>query len=197
MGLQAKNEDGVVVATPSFQLCISYDYQLRKEMGKRINQGASLKTALEATLKDTTPRERYFTTPCALQVRTSFSNPGKGNHWDPGSAQGGGRGRNRNDSGGDSGRGQSSKRQKKGPKGKGKAKGFIKGASHTPDGRQICFSFNADGCNTRGCTRVHCCRKCFGKHEMHNCPGGASPAPAAAAGGAPAAAAAASAPAGG
>ena len=171
-------------------------------MGRLINQGTSMKAALDTALKDTTLRERYFTTPCALQVRTSFSAPGRGNHWDPGSAQVGARNRNRSagagDGGGESGKGQYSKKQKKGAKGgkgdKGKGKGFGKGASHTPDGRQICFSFNSEfeRCRGKGCTRVHCCRLCFGKHPMHNCTGEVEPKPAG-----PAAAEAAGATAGG
>ena len=73
MGLQAKNEHGTVVATPGLALCLSYDYQLRKEMAKQINGGMSIKVALNKAVENTTLRERFFTTPCALQVRTGAS----------------------------------------------------------------------------------------------------------------------------
>jgi hypothetical protein len=38
--------------------------------------------------------------------------------------------------------------------------------SQTPDGRDICYAFNAQGCAGK-CGRVHCCRVrgCFGKHS--------------------------------
>ena len=206
MGLQAKNEDGVVVSTPSFQLCLSYDYQVRKEMGRLINQGESLKVALDKALKDTTIRERFFTTPCALQVRSSFSATGSGNHWDPGAAPTGGRGKGRGagnfDGGSDTGKGQGlSKRQRK-EKGKGGKGGKSKGkyaknlGAHTPDGREICFAYNGEGCSNRTCHRIHCCRKCFGEHPMGNC-SAAGPTAAVPAAAGPAAAGAASASSGG
>ena len=200
MGLQAKNEDGMVVSTPSFQLCLSFDYQLKKEMGKLVNQGSTLKAALEAATKDTTIRERYFTTPCAMQVRTSFSGPNKGNHWDPGATQAVGQTRNRNaGTDGDSGKGQLSKKQKKSGErrnAKGKAKGAR--ATHTPDGRQLCFGYNnTSGCTSKACARVHCCQGCFGKHPMHSCPSASAAAAGPSAGPAAPAAAAAARPAGG
>ena len=70
MGLQVKNEHGTVIATPGFALSLSYDYQLRKELGKLIKGGQSIKVALDKAVENTTLRERFFTTPCALQVRT-------------------------------------------------------------------------------------------------------------------------------
>ena len=173
MGLQAKNEDGLVVSTPSFQLCLSYDYQLRKEVGKLVNQGSTLKAALEAATRDTTIRERFFTTPCAMQVRAAFSGPNRGNHWDPGATQAAGQARNRNPStDGNSGKGQLSKKSRKsGDRRNAKGKGKGGRATHTPDGRQLCFGYNnTAGCTTKACARVHCCQGCFGKHPLHSCP---------------------------
>ena len=70
MGLQAKNENGTVIATPGFAPSLSCDYQLQKELGKLINGGQSIKVALNKAVENTTLRGRFFTTPCALQVRT-------------------------------------------------------------------------------------------------------------------------------
>ena len=64
----------------------------------------------------------------------------------------------------------------KGKDGKGKGKGKSKKGdksfngsslvSQTPDGREICFAYNAQGC--RGsCGRVHCCRV-RGCHKEHS-----------------------------
>ena len=38
--------------------------------------------------------------------------------------------------------------------------------THTPDGRELCFAFNAQGCSGK-CGRVHACRVrgCYGKHS--------------------------------
>jgi hypothetical protein len=37
--------------------------------------------------------------------------------------------------------------------------------SQTPDGRDICFAFNSQGCNNK-CGRLHVCRVrgCYGDH---------------------------------
>ena len=65
------------------------------------------------------------------------------------------------------------------PNGKRKAKGRGKLNGHvlvamTPDKRQICFAYNAQGCAVPNCPRVHCCRvqNCFGdnpasQHHVH------------------------------
>ena len=163
MGLQAKNEHGTVVATPGLALCLSYDYQLRKEMAKQINAGLSIKVALNKAVENTTLRERFFTTPCALQVRTGASSAGSGNPWDAGTAQSRSRPLTVV-----SGKGNqvSPKKQKKG-KGKG-----VKGGKNwnAPDGREVCFAFNGEGCSNRNCSRLHVCRRCFGDHTQANCP---------------------------
>jgi len=59
-------------------------------------------------------------------------------------------------------------------KGKGRGKGKGKQAKNTPDGRQICFSYNsASGCS-EPCpdSRIHVCRNqgCLGLHSAVNCP---------------------------
>ena len=77
-------------------------------MGKLVNQGSTLKAALEAATRDTTIRERYFTTPCAMQVRSAHSGPNRGNHWDPGATPTAGQSRNRSaGTDGNSGKGSS------------------------------------------------------------------------------------------
>ena len=70
-------------------------------------------------------------------------------------------------------------------KGKGKSKGSNKGprvpyqivqaggVGKTPDGSNICFKYNIEGCNDApdgsACKRgKHCCAKCFGNHSMKN-----------------------------
>ena len=69
------------------------------------------------------------------------------------------------------------------PKGKGKSKGSNKGprvpyqiiqaggVGKTPDGSNICFTYNIEGCDDASdgstCKRgKHCCAKCFGNHSL-------------------------------
>jgi hypothetical protein len=65
------------------------------------------------------------------------------------------------------------KGQKKGGKGKGGGKGTNNPLlARTPDGKEICFAFNSEGCSNASCTRAHVCRKrgCLGSHSMAACP---------------------------
>ena len=44
------------------------------------------------------------------------------------------------------------------------------GASRTPEGEEICFSFNGSGCDAGDkCRRAHVCQKCFGEHPASTC----------------------------
>ena len=70
----------------------------------------------------------------------------------------------------------------KSSKGKGKSKGSkgprvpyqivqAGGVGKTPDGANICFKYNIEGCDEAAdgaaCKRgKHCCAKCFGSHSM-------------------------------
>jgi hypothetical protein len=43
------------------------------------------------------------------------------------------------------------------------------GSSVTPDGEEICFAYNGDGCSNSACTRKHVCQKCFANHPGRGC----------------------------
>ena len=57
----------------------------------------------------------------------------------------------------------------KASKRKDKQKGRLEKYGHTktPEGKEICFAFNGDGCS--GCDREHVCQKCFGAHSGKAC----------------------------
>ena len=163
-GLKAKDSQGETVSSPSFDLVLSYEYQLRKAMTKAMNEGAPMVRALEDAMKDTTVKERYFLTPAALGAASSHGHqPGiRMKSRSP-----------RRDGSGDA-RGSSwgyrPKGKGKGKKGKGKKAGGRTIHSHTPDGRAICYSWNNKDQRCRwNCGRVHCCQICFGSHPMHAC----------------------------
>jgi hypothetical protein len=136
-------------------------------MGKLINGGISIKVALSRAVENTTLRERFFTTPCALQVRTSAPSTVSGNPWDQGTPPSGARNRPTIT---DSGKGNqgSSKKQKRNKGGKSDKDGKgSKGKNwNAPDGRQICFAYNNEGCSNRGCARLHVCHRCYGNHPQ-------------------------------
>ena len=63
MGLESKDARGEVVAKPSFELVLSYEHQIRRNMVKLMNQGESMVEALKTTMTDMIVKERYFLTP--------------------------------------------------------------------------------------------------------------------------------------
>ena len=146
---------------PPWNIVLDYELKLRKEAFKLVVRGqASLKEALEAVVKDFELKESFFVTPLTLapheHVAKYPKTSGKGNG-----------GQNISATTGAFGKGKSSK-GKNFKKGKGKSgfKGDTALVSQTPDGRDICYAFNAQGCAGK-CGRVHCCRVrgCFGQHS--------------------------------
>ncbi|CAE7264418.1 Abcg1 [Symbiodinium natans] len=65
-GLTAKDSQGHDLSSPSWDLVLAYDYQIRRGMVRLINEGSSFATALDSAMRDTVIKERYFVTPCAL-----------------------------------------------------------------------------------------------------------------------------------
>ena len=158
MGLQAKDSRGEVVATPSLELVLSYEFQVRKLMVKYMNEGTEMVQALEDAMKDPTIKERYFLTPAALDAAMSGRDQGR-------KSRSPRRERSREES---YPRGSQSFGKGKGGKGrKGKGKSMH---TKTPDGRDICFAWNNRYQRCRyQCGRVHCCQICFGTHPAHSC----------------------------
>lgn len=165
LGLKARPKDGEVVAAPDFELVLSYDFQIRRQTVKLMNEGQTMKQALKEAMTDTTIKERYFLTQVsssssrglynAPEFDRSRSPPGQSGPW-------GG------DRFGEHGKGKG--KSKKGGKGRGK-----KGKQmhdRTPDGRQICWRWNdpRERCRFQ-CGRLHVCQLCFGNHPAHSCDG--------------------------
>ena len=163
LGLKAKGKDGEVVASPEFDLVLSYDFQIRRQMVKLVNEGAVLAEALKEAMTDTTIKERYFLTPNVYSQVANPSSSARSEH--P---------RSRSPHGKSTWQPDYYETPKgKGKKGKGKGKGK-KGRMNdrTPDGRQICWKWNSprERCRFQ-CGRLHVCQICFGSHPAHACDG--------------------------
>ena len=171
LGLKAKNQAGETVASPDFDLMLSYyDFQIRRNMVKLANEGRLLHEALREAMSDTTIKERYFLTPNVYsQVAMGQS---RSESWRSRSPPGerswaADRGRDW-----EKGRGKS---KKGGGKSKGK-KGGKQLHDRTPDGRQICWRRNNPRERFRfNCGRLHVCQACFGPHPVHACDGSGKP----------------------
>ena len=143
---------------PPWSIVLDYEYKLRREAFKKVAQGeATLKEALAAVVKDSELKESFFVTPLTLashETPSKFQRIGGKGQNTPSFTYGNGKGK--------FGKGKSNR------KGKGKSgfKGETALVSQTPDGRDICYAFNAQGCSGK-CGRVHCCRVkgCFGQHS--------------------------------
>ena len=150
-----------VAIKPNWALVLQYEHRLRREAFKLVNRGeATLGEALVRVTKDPDLKEAYFTTPLAL---TTAETPVK---YQKTSQKGNNEWTNRQ-----KGKGKGKFQQHKGF-GKGAKNNASKGkhgdlslVAQTPDGRDICFAFNSQGCNGK-CGRVHVCRVrgCFGDH---------------------------------
>eukprot|EP00439_Symbiodinium_sp_Y106_P029631 s9822_g3.t1 len=165
---------------PPWSVLLNFEYELRREAIKRAVQGNKpLKDTIIEVTRDAQLKEQFFTSPIALQQVGPPPRPDPSwgqrrfRQWDtdwtetPSKWHRTGKGR-----------GNSKGKHGKGVKGgrddnKGESKGGAKGKSdhalwtHTPDGRQICFPFNAQGCDG-SCGRVHVCRVrgCMQPHPM-------------------------------
>eukprot|EP00435_Cladocopium_sp_Y103_P060309 s382_g22.t1 len=60
---RAKNSKGEVVSSPSLELVLSYEFQVRKQMVRLMNENHEMTEALDLAMRDTTVKERYFLTP--------------------------------------------------------------------------------------------------------------------------------------
>ena len=138
-GLVAKDSEGGTVASPPWNLVLSYEHAVRKQAARLVNQdGQTWPTALKMAWRDATVKERNFTTPLALVAKRPAP-PWKADMQQP------------------------NKQVKTQPKGKGKGKGKKGGgsghcASHTPGGDMICYRYNSgEKCKASKCKYKHVC----------------------------------------
>ena len=146
----------VPALTPPWDVVLAYEHRLRKEAFRLVNEeDQTLAAALATVVSSAELKETYFTTPLALSV---LERPRK---WHKGFGKDGKSGK-----GGKGSRGKG--KEGKGKDGKGKSDPALKGLQlvwRTPEGRDICFAFNSQGCDGK-CGRLHVCRVkgCYQDH---------------------------------
>lgn len=162
---------------PPWSVMITFEHELRKEAIKRAVSGnRPLAETITEVTKDAQLKEQFFTSPIALQPRLQGGDHKRTwndrwndmpdswvdrNTWQRTSWKGkkGDKGRKGGSKGKD---GKHWRGEQKG--GKGSENQLI---SRTADGREICFPYNAQGCDG-SCGRVHICRVrgCGQAHAM-------------------------------
>ena len=161
--METQTVDGVTLHKPSVKLLLNYEYQMRKEVVDKVNEGSHMADAFKEVTKNSDIRERHFSTPLAVSsaaqaLQAGWKEKGHNPRWQPYDVP---------------------KGDRKGKKGKGKGGKGKKGGgaghlhSTTPDGRQICFAWNnpKEGCKG-GCQRLHVCRICLDtSHAAFDHPG--------------------------
>jgi len=180
--------------SPSWDLLLAYEHELRKHATKLINQaGYTLKEALQAARDSTDHRTKYLVTPLALHgtaagTTTSWNSRPEGNRGSKRESEGAGGGASENEP---RKKPKGSGKKPKGNKGDGKGggKGGGKGKSFsaryksfrnnaaqhglefkTSAGQLRCHRYGAGNCTYPGCAYSHSCAKCGGPHPVVECP---------------------------
>jgi hypothetical protein len=166
-GLCSKDPEGNVLHRPSFTLLLAYDLKIRAKAFELVDEGKDFKAAMETARLDPVTKERYFTTPLAIDSRSSGSRPA------------GSVGIPQIGSDLPSRPNQEPRRSKKAKKGRGKgtdAKGkpakLHRGHANTVDGKPICFKHNSPAGCTGVCRFAHICSHCRldDGHGFETCP---------------------------
>jgi hypothetical protein len=178
---QSHNTDGAVttagIPSPSWELVLAYEFAMRKAAFRRVREdGCTLTDALTDVIKDQELRSLYFLSPLLLSANQR-SSVNSARHAVAQSAPSGGQPRGgkrkradrRQTTGTPSGQPRNNnKGTGKGTKNKGdKNKGGHELMSKTPDGRDLCFNWNAGRDCDGKCGRVHACRVggCMATHR--------------------------------
>ena len=144
----------VPAITPPWEIVLAYEHRLRKEAFRMVNEtGKTLSDALSLVVNSPDLKETYFTTPLAL---ASIQRPTK---WHKGAGK--------ESKGGIKEKGSGKGKPGKGSKGK-TSDNALRGlvlSWRTPEGRDICFAYNSQGCDGK-CGRLHVCRVkgCYQDH---------------------------------
>lgn len=151
--------EGTQPLHPPWTVLLRFEQQVRKEAYKQaLRTNRSIKLTLQEAMVNSELKEVHFVSPVALAINqrsgpeptTTGHHVLGGDEWQP------------------------NKFAKKGGKSKGRGKGgrfdkrFGYLHSQTPDGRQICYSFQEGKCKG-GCGRVHICQLCMSNHPLKDC----------------------------
>ena len=145
------------IITPPWNIVLNYEYQVRKEACRRIMfEGDSLEEAMKKARRCPEVKERHFSTPTAMAAAVSRPAQQVGNKRAFEELSGGKGSKGSKGSKGEGGKGGGK------DAGKGDKKPAVKVLHNkTPDGRNLCFRFQSNKCNSNKCHFVHVCSTCL------------------------------------
>jgi len=183
-------------ASPSWDLLLSYEHEIRKQAIKLVNEaGLTLRAALKSARDSTDHRTKFLITPLALHGTAG----GEPSSWNSRAEAVRGPKRDGDSAGGaehEAGPRKKAKGGGKGGKGGGKGSGNKGGGGKdgktqphsplykkcrnkpdqygvsfkTPEGQLRCHRYGAGNCTIPGCTYSHTCAKCGDAHPLVACP---------------------------
>jgi hypothetical protein len=175
---QSHNTDGAVttagVPSPSWELVLAYEFAMRKAAFRRVREdGCTLTDTMTEVIKDQELRSLYFLGPLLLSANQRSSTNAARQAIAQSAPSGGqtrGEKRTRADRRSNNGKGHGGKGQGKAQgkaSGKGQSKGGYDMVSKAPDGRDLCYKWNAGKDCDGKCSRVHACRivGCMATHR--------------------------------
>ena len=193
-GLSIQIPGSSIAHSASWATLLDFDFQLRKDMSKKVNEGMAIGDALTAAMQHARTFNRYFEMPTCMeagaaaapqQIANSSGNQVRGtkrewqqtvsisssstppNQLDQSAVKGKGKGK----------KGKGKKGESKGKVKGQETKGIGKGAGSwkagmsniTPDGKLKCFAFQRGRC-AGNCNMAHACQVCNGPHGLKDCP---------------------------
>jgi hypothetical protein len=176
-GLLLRDGRGTEIQAPAWHLLITYEFSVRKKATDLMRRGTPFAHALRQAWECPMTKERYFSTPLAMDTvaRRPIPQQPRYQPQEPAFKK-----PKIEEEGKGAGKGKKSKTQRKKDRQKlnGKTSQAKSAASEytgkrvNPDGKPMCFKFNSSaGCLDAKCTFQHACGGCF-KHNvsMKNCP---------------------------
>ena len=189
---EVKDDAGIVVHTPSWNLVLNFDYALRERAAELMNEGwdkngnqpMDIAAAMSAARKCEDTRREHFLDKLHLQyigrgsTGAASSHTNGDNPWESTKRKNEEQEKEKAIKIAKREKEKALKIAKKGkgetPKGKGKGKdtklpnGKTWATSH--NGKPICFHYGNNRCNKAAkCPRLHICQICFGEHPWKNC----------------------------
>ena len=168
-GLLLRDGRGYEISSPAWHLLISYEFAIRARATNPMRKGVPFRDALRQGWECPMTKERYFSTPLAMDTVYRRPLPQHQPRLQPQEPVAK-RAKIEDEEG--KGKGKRAKKASKLSKSEAHAKkaSSYNGALQNADGKPMCFKFNTTGCKNSKCVYQHACGGCFKQNvSMKDC----------------------------